>query len=110
MDGLLDRLPQLGGYLRQILMEPSAEGLAWFREAVHVTASDLGRREQVGRARRSRDVQTEAAMLLTLSMAPVLLRPLLEAALDIDPASTEGRQRWRAAQAEMLTSALYPPG
>jgi AcrR family transcriptional regulator len=109
MDELLDRVPHLGGYLRRLLIEPSPEGVGWFREAVRVTAGDLGRREQEGLARPSGDRAAEAAMLLVLSMAPVMLRPLLEAALDTDLAAPEGRQRWRAAQAEMLTSALYPP-
>jgi AcrR family transcriptional regulator len=109
MDGLLDRLPDLAGYFRQLLLEPSPEGLSWFREAVRITASDLELREREGRARRSSDLAAEASMLLVLSLAPVLLRPLLDAALDADLAAPEGRQRWRDAQKELLTSALYPP-
>jgi AcrR family transcriptional regulator len=108
MDSLLDRVPQLGGYLRQLLLDPSPEGVNWFREAVRSTTADLERREQEGRARPSTDVQAEAAMLLILSMAPVMLGPLLDAALDTDVAAPVGRQRWRAVQTEMLTSALYP--
>lgn len=110
MDALLDRVPDLGGYLRQLMVEPSPEGLAWFGEAVRVTAADLARREAQGRARPSADVRAEATMLLVLSLAPVLLRPLLDVALDDDVAATAGRQRWRTAQTELLTSALYPPG
>jgi AcrR family transcriptional regulator len=109
MDGLLQRRPQLADYLRQLLLAPTPEGLEWFRQAVGSTAADLVRREEQGRARRSGDVQAEAAMLLVLSMAPVLLRPLLEAALDTDLAAPAGRERWRSAEAELLTSALYPP-
>ena len=59
-------------------------------------------------ARRSSDIQAESAMLVILSTAPILLRPFIEAALDIDLSSEEGRRRWRTALSELLTSALYP--
>jgi AcrR family transcriptional regulator len=108
LDRLLERMPQLGGYLRQMLLEGSPEGVRWFRDAVRLTASDLQSREQAGMARRSSDVQAESTMLLILSMAPVLLRPFLEAALEVDLATDDGRLRWRRAQSELLTSALYP--
>ena len=108
LDRLLDQLPQLGGYLRQMLPEASPDGLRWFREATRITEEDLTRRERVGMARRSSDIQAESAMLVILSTAPILLRPFIEAALDIDLSSEEGRRRWRTALSELLTSALYP--
>jgi TetR/AcrR family transcriptional regulator, regulator of cefoperazone and chloramphenicol sensitivity len=108
LDRLLDRLPALGGYLRQMLPEASPEGLRWFCEATRITKEDLARRERSGLARRSADVQAESTMLVVLSMAPILLRPFIEAALDVDLNSEAGRTRWRNAQFELLTSALYP--
>jgi TetR/AcrR family transcriptional regulator, regulator of cefoperazone and chloramphenicol sensitivity len=108
LDRLLDRLPQLGGYLRQMLPEASPEALRWFCEATRITEEDLTLREQAGFARQSSDVQAESAMLVILSMAPILLRPFIEAALEVDLSTETGRRRWRNAQSELLTSALYP--
>jgi TetR/AcrR family transcriptional regulator, regulator of cefoperazone and chloramphenicol sensitivity len=110
LDRLLDRLPALGGYLRQMLPEASPDSLRWFCEATRITQEDLARRERSGLARRSADVETESTMLVILSMAPMLLRPFIEAALDVDLNSEAGRTRWRNAQFELLTSALYPGG
>ncbi|MCW2528410.1 MAG: putative HTH-type transcriptional regulator [Pseudonocardiales bacterium] len=105
---LLVDVPNLGGYLRRMLLDAQPEGLTWFREAVQATATDIRDREVRGMARQSADIQAEAAMLLVLTFAPLLLQPLLEHAIDIDLSEETGRARWRAAQLELLTSALYP--
>lgn len=109
LDRMVARVPFLGGYLRQLLLDTSPAGLRWFTNAVRLTAEDLRVREEEGLARPSSDREAESAMLLLLSWAPVLLQPFLEAALQMDPNSDEGQQRWRRAQTELLTSALYPP-
>lgn len=104
---LLDETPNLGGYLRRMLLDAQPAGVDWFRDAVQTNAADLRARERQGMARPSNDVEAESAMLLVLTLAPLLLQPLLEAALDVDLSDEPGRARWRAAQSELLTSALY---
>jgi AcrR family transcriptional regulator len=108
MDELVQQVPQVAGYLRHTLLEATPDGLKWFREAADRSADDLKRREQAGMARASSDVKAEAAMLFLLEMAPIILRPFVESALEIDLSTAHGLQRWRNAQAELLTSALYP--
>jgi AcrR family transcriptional regulator len=109
MDRLMWQVPYLGGYLRQLLLDPSPDGIAWFQTAVSNTVEDLRDREKQGMARPSSDVQAEAAMLVILSMAPVYFRPFLEAALSVDFGEQKSLTRWRTAESELLTSALYPP-
>jgi AcrR family transcriptional regulator len=106
---LLTETPNLSGYLRRMLIEATPEGVSWFREAVATTAADIRDREDQGLARRSADVEAETALLLVLALAPMLLQPLLEPALGVDFSDEAARARWRDAQQEMLTSALYPP-
>jgi AcrR family transcriptional regulator len=107
---MLRETPHLTGFLRHMLLDGTPDGVAWFREAVAAEAEDLRALEDVGLARPSRDVEAEAAILLALTLAPLLLQPLLESALDVDFGTTEGRARWGDIQRELLTSAVYPPG
>jgi AcrR family transcriptional regulator len=106
---LLAETPNLAGYLRRMLLDARPEGLDWFRESVRTTAADVRARERQGLARPSKDLEVEAAMLVILGLAPLLLKPLLEHALDVDLAQEHVLARWREAQHELLTSALYPP-
>ena len=106
---VLDETPDLAGFLRRMLVDGRPEGLAWFRASVAAVTEDLRVREADGLARTSSDVPVVAAALVVLGLAPLLLQPLLEHALDVDLSKERDRQRWRAAQRELLTSALYPP-
>jgi AcrR family transcriptional regulator len=109
MDRLMGQVPNLGEYLRQLLLDPSPDGIAWFQTAVSNTVADLKVREKEGMARRSSDIRAEAAMLVILSMAPVYFRPFLEEALSTDFSDQKALKRWRKAETELFTSALYPP-
>jgi TetR/AcrR family transcriptional regulator, regulator of cefoperazone and chloramphenicol sensitivity len=108
-DRILNDTPHLAAYLRRMLLDGQADGIAWFREAVATTADDIKIRESRGQARTSADRQAEAAMLVVLAFAPLIMQPLLEAALEVDFGTESDRARWRRAQRELLTSALYPP-
>jgi TetR/AcrR family transcriptional regulator, regulator of cefoperazone and chloramphenicol sensitivity len=108
-DRMVAEVPSLGGYVRRMLLDGTPEGLEWFRQAVDQSAGEIAARERVGKARRSADVRAEAAVLIVLGFAPVLLRPLIEHALGIDLADPRARARWRRMESELLTSALYPP-
>jgi hypothetical protein len=70
---------------------------------VELGAADLRRREKTGLARPSDDVHAVAAILNVIALGPVLLPHHLEHAL-----GGETLERWRAAAAELLRSALYP--
>lgn len=106
---MLRETPHVTGFLRHMLLDGSADGVAWFRQAVAAEAEDIRALEAAGLARPSRDVEAEATILLVLTLAPLLLQPLLESALDVDFGTAEGRARWGDVQRELLTSALYPP-
>ena len=108
-DRMVAEVPHLGDYVRRMLLDGTPEGLAWFRRAVDQSAGEIAARERLGQARPSADVRAEAALLIVLGFAPVLLRPLLEHALDMDLQDPAARARWRRMQSELLTSALYPP-
>lgn len=109
-DQLAVDVPLLPAYLRRTIMETTTEGVEWFRTSVDRTAADLERREKAGGARSSHDRQAEATILIVLALAPVLLKPLLERALDIDLDDAAARARWNRASSELLTSGpLYPP-
>jgi AcrR family transcriptional regulator len=99
--------PRLGDYLRRMLLDGSPAGLDWFKQAVDRSAAGLVQRERQGLARPSQDIQAEAVMLIVLGLAPVLLRPLVEHALGVDFQDEPARRRWRDAESELLTSALY---
>jgi TetR/AcrR family transcriptional regulator, regulator of cefoperazone and chloramphenicol sensitivity len=108
-DRMVAEVPHLGDYVRRMLLDGTPEGLAWFRRAVDQSAGEIAARERLGTARPSADVRAEAALLIVLGFAPVLLRPLLEHALDMDLQDPAARARWRRMQSEILTSALYQP-
>jgi AcrR family transcriptional regulator len=105
---LLSEQPAIRGFVRRMLLEGTPAGLAWFRGAVDRSAAELLRRERSRMARPSYDVRAEATMLLILWLAPLLLGPLVEHALDVDFADEAAQVRWRRAQTELLTSSLYP--
>jgi TetR/AcrR family transcriptional regulator, regulator of cefoperazone and chloramphenicol sensitivity len=105
---MLRETPHVTGFLRRMLLDGRSDGVAWFRQAMHAEADDIRALEQAGLARSSCDVEAEAAMLLILTLAPLLLQPLLEAALEVDFAEERGRARWGNVQRELLTSAVYP--
>jgi len=104
---LVAEVPMLGSYVRRMVLDGTPEGLELFKLAVDHSAADLAHREKSGIARPSADIRAESAMLFILGFAPVLLRPLLEHALEIDFEEPSARRRWREAQSELLTSALY---
>ncbi|MCW2526955.1 MAG: putative HTH-type transcriptional regulator [Pseudonocardiales bacterium] len=106
---MLRETPHVTGFLRRMLLDGRNDGVAWFRQAIEVEAQDLRIREQAGRARPSCDVEAEAAMLLVITLAPLILQPLLEQALEVDFSTEAGRARWGDVQRELLTSAVYPP-
>jgi AcrR family transcriptional regulator len=105
---MLRGTPHVTGFLRHMLLDGSPDGIAWFRRAIEAEAEDLRALEAAGLARPSRDVEAEAAVMLVLSLAPLLLQPLLEAALDVDFGTAAGRARWGDVHRELLTSAVYP--
>ncbi len=107
---MLRETPHVTGFLRRMLMAGHADGIAWFRRAMLAEAEDIRALDRAGLARSSRDVEAEAAVLLVLTLAPLLLRPLLEPALGVDFSTEQGRARWGDAQRELLTSAVYPRG
>lgn len=102
--------PLLGAYLRRMLLDGTDDGLEWFARAVDASVAGLTHREELGIARPSADVRVTAAMLALLGFAPVLLRPHLEHALQLDFDDENDRSRWRAAETALLTSVLYPRG
>jgi AcrR family transcriptional regulator len=103
---LLDDVPLLRSYIRRMLLDESPEGLEWFSGIVDRGAANLRRRETLGLARPSDDVQAVAAILDFIALAPVLLPRHLEHALGGGGESTV--QRWQAATSELLRSGLYP--
>jgi AcrR family transcriptional regulator len=103
---LLDDVPLLRSYIRRMLLDESPEGLEWFAGIVDRGAADLRRRETIGLARPSDDVQAVAAILDFIALAPVLLPRHLEHALGGGGEATV--QRWQAATSELLRSGLYP--
>jgi AcrR family transcriptional regulator len=106
-DALLRDVPLLRSYVRRMLLDESPEGLEWFASIVDSGAADLRRREMTGLARASEDVHASAAILDFVALGPVLLPLHLEHALGGD-GSGVALQRWQAATAELLRSALYP--
>jgi TetR/AcrR family transcriptional regulator, regulator of cefoperazone and chloramphenicol sensitivity len=103
---LLDDVPLLRSYIRRMLLDESPEGLEWFAGIVDRGAADLRRRETIGLARPSDDVEAVAAILDFIALAPVLLPRHLEHALGGGGEATV--QRWQAATSELLRSGLYP--
>ncbi|KJE20911.1 transcriptional regulator, TetR family [Frankia torreyi] len=105
---MVAEVPLLGAYVRRMLLDGQPDGLDWFRRAVDLSAEELAHRERLGKARPSTDLRAEAAMLFILGFAPVLLGPMLEHALGLDFDDERSWTRWRDAESELLTSALYP--
>lgn len=101
-------VPLLPAYLRRIMADGTPEGMDWFRSSVERTVADLRRREGSGVARPSKDRRAVATALVILGMAPVLLQPLIEHALEVDFDDGAARTRWHRATSEILTAALYP--
>jgi hypothetical protein len=89
-----------------MLLDESPEGLEWFAGIVDRGAADLRRRETIGLARPSDDVEAVAAILDFIALAPVLLPRHLEHAFGGGADVTV--QRWQAATSELLRSGLYP--
>jgi AcrR family transcriptional regulator len=107
---MVTEAPSLGAYLRRMLLDGSETGVDWFTRTVDMSAAGLAQREALGIARHPADVRVTAAMLAILGFAPVLLRTHLERALRLDFDDPDDRRRWRAAETELLTAALYPRG
>lgn len=106
-EALLRDAPLLRSYIRRMLLDESPEGLEWFSGIVDSGAADLRRRERTGLARPSEDVHAVAAILDFVALGPVLLPRHLEHALGGEGGGV-ALQRWQAATAELLRSALYP--
>jgi TetR/AcrR family transcriptional regulator, regulator of cefoperazone and chloramphenicol sensitivity len=97
-DEFLAANPVVAAYLRRGLLE-SAAPADWFRDAV---AHRRGRFAE-GDAE-STDLAVAAAMITLVEMAPVLLGPLLEYALECDAA--ELSSRWRRVENAVLGMAF----
>jgi AcrR family transcriptional regulator len=100
--------PLVGLYVRRMLLSGSSSGLHWFKRTVDDASEHLIERAEMGIARPVTDPRITAAMVVVLGYAPVILRPQLEHALDLDFDNEHDRARWGDAQTELLASALYP--
>lgn len=105
---MADEIPLLGDYLRRTVLEMSPGAVEWFAELVRSCAASLSTLEQTSMARPSNDLDAEATLVVIITLAPFLLRPLIEGALGADD-DDELNARWRAAELELFTSPLYPP-
>ncbi|WP_233213477.1 TetR/AcrR family transcriptional regulator [Mycobacterium hubeiense] len=93
-DAFLAANPVVAAYLRRVLLESTAIGnTEWFTDAVAL------RRERLGGDEPERSEVT-AAMVVLVDLAPVLLGPLLEHALNCD--SAELAARWRRVETTLL--------
>jgi len=100
--------PLVAAYVRRMLLSDDPSGLHWFKRTVDDGADHLIERANMNIARPVSDPHITAAMIVILGFAPVILRPQLEHALDLDFDDEHDRARWADAQTELLSSALYP--
>jgi AcrR family transcriptional regulator len=95
-DAFLAANPVVAAYLRRVLLESAATGnTEWFTDAVALRRERLSGEES---ERSAADVT--AAMAVLVDLAPVLLGPLLEHALNCD--SAELAARWRRVETTLL--------
>jgi AcrR family transcriptional regulator len=100
--------PLVAAYVRRMLLSDNPSGLHWFKRTVDDASEHLIERANMNIARPVADPRITAAMIVILGFAPVILRPQLEHALDLDFDNEHDRARWGDAQTELLSSALYP--
>ena len=82
-------------------------GTAWFRKLVDEASRGLVQRKRSGHATGTADTAAEAAMLLVVAIAPILLQRFLQEALDCD--FSELSERWNDAERALLGRSLYQP-
>jgi AcrR family transcriptional regulator len=100
--------PLLGAFVRRMLLSGNPSGLHWFKRTVDDASEHLTARASMDIARPVADPRVIAAMIVILGYAPVILRPQLEHALDLDFDNEQDRARWGNAQTELLSRAIYP--
>lgn len=99
--------PVVGEYLRQMLSESGTIGATWFRQLVEESSRGLAERERAGSAHPSADTIAEAAMLLVIAIAPILLEKFLKEALQCD--FDQLNERWNRVEGDLLGRSIYRP-
>lgn len=97
----------LPAYLRRLLLTGDPAATAIFVQWHHSTMLLLETLEQMGLARPAEDAHTRAAFTLAADLAVLLLRAPLSAALDYDPMSADGIQRYAREVQRIYTRGIY---
>ncbi len=105
-DELMFSNPKLAAYIRRILIEATPNAKRWFNEAVDQTVEQLRKGPPDGLGDHPDQLRTVAAMLLVVTLGPVILGSALPEQLDCS--AEEAHRRWRQIEAEMPFAASLP--
>jgi AcrR family transcriptional regulator len=91
---LLEREPDVLGYLRRLLVDGGPPAEALFRRLYEVTQAALPAMEAAGVLRVGPDPDAQAAFLLVNDLGAVILRDQIRSVLGVDPLAGPGIVRW----------------
>ena len=91
---LLEREPDVLGYVRRMLVDGGPPAEALFRRLYGITRVALPAMEAAGLLRLGPDPDTQAAFLLVNDLGAVILRDQIRSVLGVDPLTGPGIARW----------------
>jgi AcrR family transcriptional regulator len=97
-------------YLRRLWLSGEEPGQMIFRHWYELSCSVMNEMTEEGILRPSNDPAVRSAFVMILDLALLVLRNQLEVALDFDPLTPEGMERWAAAALDVLHAGLFAPG
>jgi AcrR family transcriptional regulator len=100
---LFQRRPNIGPYIRRVLMEQSPASNAFFDGLAEVGNSLTDAIRRAGLVRDSDDVEGQSLYALISGLMPVLLSRQIERHLGVSLRSDEGARRWAAIDYEAMT-------
>jgi AcrR family transcriptional regulator len=102
----LQRVPELVGYVRRLLLDGGEAADALFDRLLRATFLGMEAMTAARLTRATPDEQARAAFLLANDLAVVLLRRHIERGLGVDPLSKQGLARWSATAIDVYTRGL----
>ena len=100
--------PVVSEYLRHVYADGGDEALALFEAMARTQRDEMQSLVDAGLARPLPDPDAGLFLYQAVTMATILLRPLIERVLDVSLDDPDVQQRFRAAEVDFLTQPLFP--
>lgn len=109
-DEFLAANPHVEGYMRTMYLEGGPAGRALFAESFELVSTEMEQLVSAGVARRLPEPEIGLVLYRALTIAPIILRPLIEDALGLDLSDPAIRARFREATVDILTRPIFEAG